>query len=227
MSTMPFTTLKIPGAAAIETLESRRLAYARSGKYPFLIGNAEEVERIRQAAEHNDQEFDDIIRESLSLDLAKWQRERRGEAEENGFSEREVIGEWPGEVSEKGSISLHLHAVGREIMQEVFLGLATIRQPWHLPAVLKYGGWNDCPAPEVQCAFHRKWQSEFGAEIVGMSGDIVECVVKNPPRDQAAAIELAWQHYWYCADIVDQGCDSVCNLAATLINSGYWIFWWD
>ncbi|MBL8817724.1 MAG: DUF4253 domain-containing protein [Planctomyces sp.] len=28
-------------------------------------------------------------------------------------------------------------------------------------------------------------------------------------------------------DIVEQGCESISNLAATLVNSGYWYFWWD
>ena len=224
---MTITTLKIPGTAAIETLELRRLDYRHTGEYPFLIGDAEELERIREAAEYNAQNFDDLIRESLNLDLSNWLRERREEFEEYEFSEEDTLGEWPGEVTEKGSISLHLDVLSRKIKKEVFLGLARINQPWQLPAVLKYGAWNDCPAPEVHCAFHRKWQSEFGAEIVGMSGDVVECVVKNPPRDKAASIELAWQQYWYCADIVEQGCESVSNLAATLINSKYWYFWWD
>lgn len=224
---MSFTTLKVPGPAAIETLESRRHAYPQSGEYPFLIGDANELERVREAAEYNKQDVEELVRESLSLDLSSWLGERREEAEEYEFSEDDALGEWPGEVSEKGSISLHFDVLSRKIKKEVFLGLARIEQPWQLPAVLKYGAWNDCPSPEVHCAFHRKWQSEFGAEIVGVSGDIIECAVKNPPRDKAAAIELAWQQYWYCADIVEQGCETVSNLAATLINSRYWYFWWD
>jgi hypothetical protein len=224
---MTFVTLKIPGTAAIETLELRRGSYHQTGEYPFLIGKEEELRRIREGAEFNDRTIDDLVRESLSLDLSNWLSERREEAEEYEFSEEDILGDWPGEVSEKGSISLHLDVLSRQIENEVLLGLAKINQPWQLPAVLKYGAWNDCPAPEVHCAFHRKWQSEFGAEIVGMSGDVIECVVKNPPRDKAAAIDLAWQQYWYCADIVEQGCESVSNLAATLIHSKYWYFWWD
>jgi hypothetical protein len=38
---------------------------------------------------------------------------------------------------------------------------------------------------------------------------------------------LAWEQYWYCLDIVDQGVGSVSALAATLLNSTYWYFWWD
>jgi len=77
--------------------------------------------------------------------------------------------------------------------------------------------------PVVHCAMHHYWQKEFGVEIVGVSGDAIECIAKNPPRDQEAAIKLAWQQYW----IVDQGCEIIANLAATLLNAEGWYFWWD
>lgn len=224
---MTFTVEKIAGSDAIAALNSRRVSYLEMGEYPFLIGDADELERVKEAAEFNDQSFEEIIRGATDVDLQKWIGERRAEAAEYGFSPEAALGTWPGEVTEKGEVSLHRDVLTRKIKPEVFLGTATIKERWHLPAVLKYGAWNDCPEPEVHCAFHRKWQTEFGAQIAGMSGNVVECIVNNPPLDQATAIELAWQQYWYCADIVEQGCESVSNLAATLINSPYWYFWWD
>src|SRR5262249_38060142 len=147
------------------------------------------------------------------------------QAEEDEFSPDEILGDWPGEIAEKGSISLHRDVLSREIKPEIYLGLVTIEKCWHLPAALNYGGWNACPGPEVHCAFHRGWHDRFGAEITGMSGDVVECMVKNPPRNRQQATTLAWEQYWYCSDIVEQGCGSIFNLAATLLNSSYWYFW--
>jgi hypothetical protein len=92
---------------------------------------------------------------------------------------------------------------------------------------LKYGAWNECPQPEVHCAFHREWESRWRAQITGMSGDVVECLVLKPPSKKDEAVRLAWEQYWYCPDIVEQGCGSVAELAATLLNSAYWFFWWD
>lgn len=227
IASMPFSTDKIAGSEAIATLEARRASYPETGAYPFLIGDTEELERIKEAAEFNDQSFDDIIRGALDVDLVSWIAERRSEAEEYEFSPDDALGTWPGEVAEKGAVSLHRDVLSRRIKPHVFLGSTSIEEPWHLPAVLKYGAWNDCPEPEIHCAFHRKWQSGFGAQIAGVSGDVVECIVNNPPLDQGTAIELAWQQYWYCADIVEQGCESVSNLAANLLNSPYWYFWWD
>lgn len=126
-----------------------------------------------------------------------------------------------------GSITLHKEIRSGKIKPKVYLGLAKIEQPWHLPAAIHFGGWNACPSADEHCALHRSWQERFGAEITGMSGDVVECVVRKPPRDRKAALDVAWEQYWYCNDIVDQGCESISNLAATLLNSPYWYFWWD
>ena len=38
------------------------------------------------------------------------------------------------------------------------------------------------------------WQERFGAEITGMSGDVIECAVLNPPTDRNSATALAWVH---------------------------------
>jgi hypothetical protein len=102
-----------------------------------------------------------------------------------------------------------------------------IDEPWQLPAELKYGDWNDCPSAKVHCAIHRAWQARFGAQIAGVSGDVVECIVTNPPQNKADALDLAWEQYFYCGDIVVQGVGTISNLAATLLNSPYWYFWWD
>ncbi len=224
---MTFSPLKVAGSDAIRVLNEHRKSYPTTGLYPFLIGDAEDFERIQGASHYNKEEPSAMIRESQDLDLEEWIGERRREAEEYDLSPDDLLGDWPGEIVEKGSIGLHKDLLSGKVRSEVYLGLAKIEAPWQLPAALKYGGWNDCPYSEVHCAFHRRWQENFGAEISGMSSDIVECIVTKPPTDQESAIALAWEQYWYCADIVDQGCESIANLAATLLNSNYWYFWWD
>lgn len=224
---MELSTIKAPGADALRLLEEHRSQYPTTGRYPFLIGDAEEMERMMETAGFHAKDASAIIRDSFDITVADWIKGRRGEAEEYEFSAEETLGEWPDETAEKGSISLHKDTLTDKIKPEVFIGLATIEMPWQLPAIVKYGSWNDCPEPEVHCAFHHHWQGKYGAEITGMSGDVVECKVARPPRDRKAALELAWEQYWYCGDIVDQGCGSVANLAAALMDSPYWFFWWD
>jgi hypothetical protein len=76
-------------------------------------------------------------------------------------------------------------------------------------------------------AVARYWRDRFGAEIAAVSSDVVEFTVSRPPSDDAQALELAWQQYLYCADIVDQGVGSVATLAQSLRHSTRWYFWWD
>ncbi len=224
---MAFTSLKIRGSDAIRSLEELRYRFTTTGEYPFLIGDADELERIKELPDFNLGTSSSLIHASAEIRIEDWIAKKRKEADEDELSPEEFLGEWPGEILEKGSIRIHKDIGTDEFLPDVYIGLAKLEQPWQLPAVLRYGAWNDCPHPEVHAAFHRRWQERYGAEIVSMSGDVVECTVRNPPRDQAAAMALAMDQYWYCMDIVHQGCESVSNLAATLMNSDYWFFWWD
>ncbi|MCA9006600.1 MAG: DUF4253 domain-containing protein [Planctomycetaceae bacterium] len=224
---MTFTSIQVPGTEAVERLNELRDQFAKTGKYPFLIGPHQDREMMIKSAEFNRQSPEEIIRASQKIDLEDWVAERREEVKEYGYSPYEDLGEWPGEIHDKGSLILHKNAVTGSFLPEVFIGLAEVETSWQLPAVLKFGGWNDCPEAEVQCAFHRKWQAEFGAEICSVGGGVIECTVNRPPQDQQSAMQLAWEQYWYCADIVDQGCETISNLGATLLKSPYWFFWWD
>ncbi|WP_417374963.1 DUF4253 domain-containing protein [Gimesia maris] len=224
---MTFTSIQVHGTEAVERLNELREQFAKTGKYPFLIGPHQDRETMIKSAEFNRQSPEEILRDSQKIDLEEWVAERRAEVEEYGDSPYEDLGEWPGEIHDKGSLILHKNAVTGNFLPEVFIGLAEVETSWQLPAVLKFGGWNDCPDAEVQCAFHRKWQAEFGAEICSVGGGVIECTVNQPPQDQQSAMQLAWEQYWYCADIVDQGCETISNLGATLLKSPYWFFWWD
>jgi hypothetical protein len=221
---MTIMTIKVSGKEALEIIDSYRTQYPTTGKYPFIVGDSEDLERLQENAEFNQGSMEEIIQASFNVDLEDWILERR--TERNEFI-HEFIGKWPGEIFEKVAISLHTNLLNGTIKPEVYLGIATIKEPWQLPAILKYGAWNECPEAEIHCAFHRKWQAEYGAQIVGMSNDVIECVVSNPPTDRQTALDLAWQQYCYCADIVEQGTDSLNNLAAMLMNSNFWYFWWD
>ena len=210
---------------------AHRISSPSTGLYPFLIGDAEELERIEESGGFNKKDPTTIVRASFEVTPEDWIAHRRKEMQEYDIDPDGWVGEWPGEILDKGSMlgsmMLHTDIVTRKTKPEIYLGFARIEQPWHLPAAIKYGDWNECPGPEVHCAFHREWQERYGAEITGMSGDVVECTVSRPPTDREAATILAWQQYWYCADIVEQGVETVSNLAATLLNSPYWYFWWD
>lgn len=224
---MTFKTIEVPGENAVATLNEYRVKYQSGQEYPFIIGDENDLEMIQETLEARSEEPAAIIKASYGVNLDAWIADQKREMEEYGLDTVKLLGQWPGESPSKGEILLHKDIVTGRLKPSVTIGLVKIEEPWQLPAAIEYGGWNACPEPKVQCAFHRLWMKEFGAQITGASGDIIECTVANPPTDPESAVELAWQQYWYCADIVDQGTETINNLAATLINSHYWYFWWD
>jgi hypothetical protein len=82
MNTKPFTTQKISGAYAIASLikKSRNLTSSQC---------------IR------------IFMKQHRSTVAAWLQERRAETEEYECSEGDRLGDWPIEIVEKGTISLH------------------------------------------------------------------------------------------------------------------------
>lgn len=222
---MALETIKVAGPDALAELEKRRAAFAATGQYPFLIGNRNYWQGIGEGDDAPDPAA--IIAASRSIDTAAWFAESRQAAEKYEFDEAALTGEWDEDARGRSALTLHLDARTRQPYENVFIGLANIEAAWQLPAVLGYGSWNSCASPEVHCALHRDWQERFGAEIAGMSHDVIECIVKNPPQDRETALRLAWEQYWYCGDIVDQGCETVSYLAAALMGSHHWFFWWD
>lgn len=122
---------------------------------------------------------------------------------------------------------LHKDAITGAVFPKVLIGLAKIAQPWHLPAVLPFGGWNECPTAAEHVAVMKLWHERHGAEITGMSHDTIECTVARPPADPGAAMDLALEQEAYCCDIVLQAAGSAEELAEELENSTYWYFWWD
>jgi len=98
---------------------------------------------------------------------------------------------------------------------------------WLAPAYLRFGDWNECPSPEIHLGLMRAWERQYGAEVVGISGDVVEMTVARPPATRAEAARLAVVQFAYCRDIVDQGVGTVEDLAAALLDAPIWFFWWD
>jgi hypothetical protein len=108
-------------------------------------------------------------------------------------------------------------------------------EPWMIPAYLQCEPHNDLPEADVQCAVLRSWHRRFGAELVWNNGVVYELAVARPPESKQAALELAEEHYLFCPDRLDQGTPSedfshegtLEALAASLMVSPVWYFWWD
>jgi len=133
--------------------------------------------------------------------------------------------EWPSGAEAPTRVTLHT-LNERKGKSSVVL-LVAVEHSYEVPAYLGFGGWNDCPSPELHVAVLREWHKEYNARPVCITGDVLECVVVNRPQTEADSLRLAAEQWIFCEDIVGQGTQSVRKLAMEIWRSPNWFFWWD
>lgn len=233
-----FEIIEIAGRNVISKLLELIDELPDSGKYPFIIGERRSLEMIGEIYRTKSDSADEIIEKSLAINVENLFEElKKGSLppeEETEFDMAELTGEFEEHPSPRDIglyfedfINTHTNLTTKIPFEVCLIGLAPTTESWELPAFARYGGWNDCPSPEKHCAVLRYWQEKYGAEIISMTGDVIECRVAKPPQTAAECFELAWEQYAYCSDIVNQGVVTVGALASTLRDSNYWYFWWD
>lgn len=210
-----FRSVAVRGVNALQQLQAWRQDYAagRSRRYPFLIGDAADLEQLLESLEPPD-----AAAPPARVDAAEWLR-AHGAAK---------LPRW----RDSGAVPARQLQTPYEVLSGrlkplMFTGLVELDDPAELFARLGYGGWNGCPEANVHVALHRHWRERYGAEVVAVSESVVECQVARPPSDRKAALALAVEQRAYCDDIVEQGVGSTAALAATLLDSPVWYFWWD
>jgi hypothetical protein len=213
--------IAVPGERALAELDRIRTQYLTTGIYPILIGDAEDKERMFDAADESNPS--ESLQFSQTINPTDWFAKRR-ELDPEAYQADE--GDWLNQVSKMGIIT-HLDIRTRKPKKEVFIAQLKLEAPWEAFAHLGWGNWNECPAAAEHCAIQRYWASQYLSEVVSITGDVVQCAVSRPPTDRDTALKLAREQYVYCADIVDQGVESVAALAASLLNAKFWYFWWD
>jgi hypothetical protein len=153
---------------------------------------------------------------------AAWFAERREEEDEYVLDDSQM------EIHPRGTGPMTQLTVGYDHKNkphaEIFIATLPTGDPAAIPVHLRFGDWNSCPSAHVHMALARWWGGRFGAQIATVSCDIVEYTVERPPSSDAEAMELAWEQYLYCVDIVDQGVGSVATLAQALRHSTKWYF---
>lgn len=216
----PFKTMVVSGEKAIDII---RDIQKNGNGYPVIMGDPEGLDSLIESLEGNNDSFEEILKKSEAFDLLKWIEDRK-----NGFGEdwEYPHNEWVEGDGGSREFTVPYASTGKPLKNCV-IGILDVKESWEVPAILKYGGWNDCPNPSDHVALFRKWEKEYSAKVTCITGDVIEFTVMNPPKNRNDAMKLANEQYLYCSDIVDQGVESIENLAALLMNSDKWYFWWD
>ncbi|GAA5180274.1 hypothetical protein GCM10025771_24390 [Niveibacterium umoris] len=214
-----FKTVQTRGVNALTQVEAYRRDFAGGSKrYPFLIGDADDLARLLDAIEPAADGGRATLEQARALDATAWLEQHSRKAKPR----------WPKDGPEPVKMVLSQFKGLPQILKPVmFIGLIELDDPCELFARMGYGDWNACPPPHVHAALHRHWRAQFGAEPIAISNDVVEYIVASPPQSRSEALDLARAHEAYCPDVVEQGVGSTGKLASSLLGAPYWYFWWD
>jgi Domain of unknown function (DUF4253) len=72
----------------------------------------------------------------------------------------------------------------------------------------------------------RSWEDRFGARLLEVGFAEIRLLVERPPHNLKAAERIAAEHYAFC-DESGGGLRDIRSIAASLVNSPIWAFWWD
>jgi len=199
-----------------------------STNHIVVCGSEEDKQYIEDGMKDSTQTVDQIITDSKQIDIHAWFSERKDKLEQDVEKDlTELLGYWPAEPEPQQGFSLTFDMLSGKPHEDLVGAAIETDASWKVPAHFKFGGWDETPAPALHCAIWKYWQQKYGAEIVGVSNDVIEAYITNPPKTNEEAIQLAWEQYLYCNDIVDHGVDTISNLSASIINHSSWYFWWD
>lgn len=224
------------GDAAIALWEQLRKLAARTKHWPVLLGGEDDALELEDMVELLEEApVAERLESASRIDGKAWfearLKERAEEFEECNPEETTDFfveeGDWPDDAEPRNSFSTPFNVLTRKPQKEMVFGLVPTLSTWEVPAYLCLGNWNEYPAGDTQCAVMKYWYKTYKAEIVAATRDVIELRVGSPPTTREKALALAREQYTYCADIVDQGCETLANLAATLLNGKSWYFWWD
>jgi Domain of unknown function (DUF4253) len=219
----PVYSFSVPGERAIATWRDLKGPASSLGYWPVVLGERKNLAQLVQwlDSEHAENSAAALER-GANLDALQFFALRGKE-----FS-GEPHGEWPASAQPMTEFTLPRPILRPSVFHErVDLGLVSTPNSWEVPAKLSIGGWNECPGPEEHVSVLRYWNRSYGAEFVGYSGDVIELQVSERPGSREEAMKLAHEQYCYCSDIVEQGIGTIENLAAALLVSEVWYFWWD
>lgn len=236
----PLVITVVNAADALATWDRlRRLPERRW--WPVLSAAMTEEEDLNELLDllgDDDETVAQILQEAEEIDVVRWFAAKGNELADDladdervGFPEFERRDYKKARKAEKRRTDRHepsaLGMLSGERKQRVDLLLVPARDGWEVPAQFNWQAVNyDLGAPE-HVAILRSWHDRLGADLIGMSRDRIELHLDTPITDHVALEEICREHYLYCPDVIDQGCETMGALVADREGNRFWWFWWD
>ena len=131
------------------------------------------------------------------------------------------VGAWP--TSHHSPLMPPAIFEGTQLRENVNILLVPVTGGPEVFAYLRWAGVNMCPPSEVHVAALRLWHERYGAQLVALTEDSITLRVERKPQTREAALALSREHLLYCT----QSVETIAPVAAGLMTSDWWYFWWD
>ena len=220
----PHELIRVPGTDAVFQALAWREVW-RGSFTPVVLGPKNDFDMIADVWDEVKESPQDFIQRAQAVNLPAWLEKRLGES--SPLEDLTDESAWNMVTAASGDFATVTNSSSGKPYPWVWVAKVPTTQPCEVPAWLKLGGWNACPNTEEHVALWRQWQEKYGAEILCVTGDVIEATVARPPEDKEACYVLAREQFAYCDDIVTQGVGTIDALAASLRGSKSWFFWWD
>ena len=212
---------------------SCRHAFARSGLWPLLF-RLDSFAYDPEFLPDNSAVYDslDAFSEAVeAFSVERWLDDQRSEPHLDDFLDGDLE-----RFSRYADSDFELIEPGSEYA----LALLPVDEPWQAAWYLPHfvGNYHHEDLTQLlHGAMLRRWWLAWGAEMVCTNGSSAfELRVDSRPASSEQALELAWEHFFYCPDFdqptIQQAqrgrqLETVDELAVVLRNSRIWWFWWD
>jgi hypothetical protein len=73
----------------------------------------------------------------------------------------------------------------------------------------------------------RSWEDRFGARLLQVGFAEIRLLAERPPRTLRAAEHVAAEHCAFCDECAGKALRDIPGVAAHLLATPIWTFWWD
>jgi hypothetical protein len=220
----PYELIRVRGADAVAKSLAWREEW-RGSFTPVILGPAKNFGHLTDLWDEIKDLPQDFVQLSHKVELKPWFAQRLEESAP--LDELTDASAWNRNAGAAAGFHTIADTLSRKVHPLVWVAKIPTAHTFEVPAYLKWGGWNACPVPQEHVAIWRYWHEKFGAEILCVTGDVIEATVARPPLEKEECYALAHEQFSYCEDILTQGVGSIDALAATVLGGKSWFFWWD
>ncbi|MDO4631626.1 MAG: DUF4253 domain-containing protein [Corynebacterium sp.] len=109
-----------------------------------------------------------------------------------------------------------------------YLLITPVKHPADIPAAIGWDAANyDCYGSYISSVL-RSWEARFGAIIFHLEHGTIKLMVRDfRPLTKKELTALAWDHYHFCPDNIDQSSYDFDEYRDAIATDKVWHFWWD